>query len=75
MEARVDINRRHDYEEERNNIEFVIKLDVGREITVVMNAEDFVMALTGRSEPPAKVTTRNVEITVEGRKPKIAKVK
>lgn len=75
MEARVDINRRHDYEEERNNIEFVIKLDVGREITVVMNAEDFVMALTGRSELPAKVITRNIEIKVEERKPKVAKVK
>lgn len=75
MEARVDIHRRHDYEEERNNIEFVIKLDLGREIAVVMNAEDFIMALTGRAELPANVATRNVEITVEGRKPKIAKVK
>ncbi len=73
IEARFDINRRHDYEEERSFIEFVIKLDVGREVTVSMSAEDFVMALTGRSELPSKVTTRNVEIIVEERKlkPKI----
>lgn len=75
MEARIDINRRHDYDEELNKIEFVIKMDVGREITVSMDAEDFVMALTGRSELPAKVTTRNIEIKVEVRQPKIAKIK
>ncbi|VEB97335.1 Uncharacterised protein [Cedecea lapagei] len=70
MEARVDINRRHDVEAELHRMEFVIKLDTGREITVTMTAEDFLLAMTGRSELPAQVRTRNVTISATEKKTK-----
>lgn len=73
MEARIDINRRHDVEAELHRMEFVIKLDTGREITVNMTAEDFLLAMTGRSELPAQVRTRNVTISATERKTKAKK--
>lgn len=68
MEARIDINRRYEQELELHKMEFVIKLAVGREITVTMSAEDFVLAMTGRSEVIGNVKTRNVTINTEAPK-------
>lgn len=65
MKAHIDINRRSS--DGDNRIEFVIKLGVGHTITATMTAEDFVMALTGRSEVPAEIRGRNVSI-VEAKK-------
>jgi len=62
MKAVVDINRRtHDGE---HRFEFVIKFGVGKTITTTMSAEDFILAVTGRSEIPALVKTRNVNLTL-----------
>ncbi|AXH43468.1 hypothetical protein MZUP3_580 [Erwinia phage vB_EhrS_49] len=62
MKAFVDINRRS-FEGE-NRMEFVIKLGVGKSITATISAEDFLMAMTGRSEVSAEVKTRNVKLEV-----------
>ncbi len=62
MNVFVDINRRS--RDGDNRVEFVIKLGVGKTITTTMSAEDFILAVTGRSEIPATVKTRNVSVTL-----------
>jgi len=68
MKALVDINRRS--RDGDNRIEFVIKLGVGHTITTAMSAEDFMMAMTGRSEVPVEVKTRNVRIDMASKQVK-----
>lgn len=61
----LNINRRTWDEEHR--IEIVIKLGTGRTIAAEMSAEDFTLALTGRSEMEVDLTLRNVDIVMAGK--------
>lgn len=65
MKATLNINRRT--WEDEHNIEIVIKLGVGRTITAEMSAEQFTLAITGRSEMPVDLTLRNVDIVMTGK--------
>lgn len=45
-----------------HNIELVLKFGTGKTVKATLSAEDFALALTGRSELPVTLTTRNVEL-------------
>lgn len=61
----MNINRRS--WDDEHKIEVVIKLGVGKTITAEMTAEDFLLAVTGRSETPIELKTRNVSISADGK--------
>lgn len=63
--ATMNINRRS--WDDEHKIEVVIKLGVGRTITAEMSAEDFLLAVTGRSETPVELRTRNVIVSADGK--------
>lgn len=65
MKGTLNINRRSWDDEHR--MEIVIKLGVGRTITAEMSAEQFLLAVTGRSETPVDLTLRNVDIVMAGK--------
>lgn len=65
MKGTLNINRRSWDDEHR--MEIVIKLGVGRTITAEMSAEQFLLAVTGRSEMPVDLTLRNVDIVMAGK--------
>lgn len=52
--------------EDEHKMEVTIKLGTGRTITAEMTAEDFMLALTGRSETPVELKTRNVIVSADG---------
>ena len=65
MTATMNVNRRTWDEEHR--IEVVIKLGVGRTISAELSAEQFMLAITGRSENEVDLTLRNVDIVMTGK--------
>ncbi|MBQ4777671.1 hypothetical protein F9U45_17725 [Pectobacterium versatile] len=64
MNAALDIHRRTLNDE--HIVEIVIKLGVGKTVAAVMSAEDFTLAITGRSENPVKLKLRNVDVVLAG---------
>jgi len=46
-------------------IRIIIRLERGRTITAVMTPENLALALTGKSDLPAEILLRNVEIDVK----------
>ena len=61
----MNVNRRTWDDEHR--IEVVIKLGVGRTISAELSAEQFMLAITGRSEMEVDLTLRNVDIVMTGK--------
>lgn len=47
---------------DKQRIEIVLRFGVGKTITASMTPEDFALAITGRSEIPVDIKTRNVTI-------------
>ncbi|WJM80545.1 hypothetical protein [Pectobacterium brasiliense] len=47
---------------ETEEIRLILKLDVGKTITLTMTPEDFALAITGKSELPVDVRLRNLRI-------------
>ncbi|MBZ6396988.1 MULTISPECIES: hypothetical protein [Pantoea] len=43
-------------------VRIVIRIDMGKTITVEMNAIEFALVLTGASDRPATMRTRNLEL-------------
>lgn len=47
---------------DEQRVEIVLRFGVGKTITASMTPEDFALAITGRSEIPVDIKTRNVTI-------------
>ncbi|MBT1821029.1 hypothetical protein KKZ94_04580 [Enterobacter hormaechei] len=63
MQAQISIVRpgaAHDKE-----IRIIIRLAMGKTITALMTPENLALALTGKSDLPAELKLRNVEIEVK----------
>ncbi|KGB10109.1 hypothetical protein DR73_4427 [Enterobacteriaceae bacterium ATCC 29904] len=63
MKAEVSIVRPGSCDDEE--IRIIIRLERGRTITAVMTPENLALALTGKSDLPAEILLRNVEIDVK----------
>lgn len=53
--------------QEHKNVSFRVRLDTGRTITLTMSPYYFALMVTGMSDVPAEMTTRNVEVTAAPR--------
>lgn len=60
--ATININR-HTWDTE-HSIEITLKFGVGKSVTAKLSAEDFALALTGRSDIDIEVITRNVDLVI-----------
>jgi len=63
VKAEVSIVRPGSCDDEE--IRIIIRLERGRTITAVMTPENLALALTGKSDLPAEILLRNVEIDVK----------
>lgn len=63
MKAEVSIVRPGSCDDEE--IRIIIRLERGRTITAVMTPVNLALALTGKSDLPAEILLRNVEIDVK----------
>lgn len=59
----VSINRPGNSLDEDAVVRIVTRIAMGKTITVEMNALEFALALTGASDVPAMMRTRNLEVT------------
>lgn len=64
--ATIDINRTG--VEENQRIEIRLTFSTGKSITASMTVEQFALAITGMSNNPCEIRTRNTEIVLLSRK-------
>ena len=53
--------------QDNKNVSFRVRLDTGRTITLTMSPYYFALMVTGMSDVPVKVVTRNVELMIAPR--------
>lgn len=46
-------------------IRIILRIDMGKTVTMVISPEDFALALTGKSDMPVEIKTRNIRIEKE----------
>lgn len=64
MKAEISIVRCASRDKETEEIRIITRLAMGKTVTATMTPEAFAQALTGKSDMPADLRLRNVELTV-----------